>query len=401
MAERGRRAVAVVFGLNGLAFAAWASRTPAIKEALVLDASGLGLLLMSLSIGSVVSLPLSGPLVDRVGARHGVLGGAVLQASGFLVVASALALGITWLTALGLFVAGSGDSVWDVSMNVEGAEVERRLGRSIMARFHAAWSFGTMVGAGLGTAAAAAGVGVAVQISAVAVPVLVIGPLASSRFPGRLGTHRGPERAPAPSRTRMLAAWRTRRTLAIGVMVLAFAFSEGVANTWTAVTITDGLGGTETAGAIGFGCFVAAMTAARVLGVQLVDRLGRVVLLRASAVTAACGVVLVMLGPGLPWVLAGALAWGAGTALGFPTGMSAAADNAGQAALHVSVVSSIAYIAFLAGPPLVGFLADAMGIRESLFVVLAGLLVGGVAAAAARPPQSDLVDEESADELSG
>ena len=393
VAERRRRAVAVVFALNGLAFAAWASRTPAIKDALGLDASGLGLLLMCLSIGSVISLPLSGPLVDRIGGARGVLGGALLQGSGFLVVASALAMGTTWVTALGLFVAGVGDSVWDVSMNVQGADAERRLGRSIMARFHAAWSLGTMVGAALGTAAAAAGVSAPLQIAAVAVPVLIIGPLASSRFPSYDDTT--PEQPRGRSRASMLGAWRTPRTLVIGIMVLAFAFSEGVANSWTAVVITDGLGGTETAGAIGFSFFVAAMTASRTFGVQLVDRYGRVVLLRASAVIAAGGVTLVMFGPGLPWVLTGALAWGGGTALGFPTGMSAAADNTDHAALHVSVVSSIAYIAFLAGPPLVGFLADAIGIRESLFLVLIGLVVGGVAAASARPLEAEVVDDET------
>ena len=374
----------MVFGLNGLAFAAWASRTPAIKAVLDLDASGLGLLLMSLSVGAVAALPLSGPLVQRVGAARGVLGGALLQGTGFLVVASALTIGSTWVTALGLFVAGLGDSVWDVSMNVQGAAIERRLDRSIMARFHAAWSLGTMIGAALGAAAAGAGVGVATQILVIAVPVLVAGPLASTRFPPRAAAMPSP-RLPR-SRTMALRAWRTPRTLAIGLMVLAFAFSEGVANSWTALAITDGLGGTEATGAIGFACFVAAMTASRVLGVELVDRFGRVVLLRGSAVVAGGGVVLVMAGPSIAWVLVGALAWGAGTALGFPTGMSAAADNVDQAALHVSVVSSIAYVAFLAGPPLVGYLADAMGIRQSLFVVLGALLIGAITAGSAQPP---------------
>jgi MFS family permease len=167
--------------------------------------------------------------------------------------------------------------------------------------------------------------------------------------------------------------------------VLAFAFMEGVANDWIALASVDGLGVSQAMGAVTFGCFVSAMTLSRVLGGGFLDRWGRVAVLRASVFVAAAGLLLVITGPALPVVLVGGLLWGAGTALGFPTGMSAAADDVPRAAIHVSVVSSIGYTAFLAGPPIVGFLADAVGVRGALYVVLVAIALSLVTSGSARP----------------
>ncbi len=377
----------LVFAVNGLAFASWASRTPGVKAGLQLDASGLGLLLVCLSVGAMASMPLTGAVVHHAGPARAVLSGAGAEATGFLFAAWGLGSGSVWLTGLGLFVAGLGISVWDVSMNVEGAAVERRLGRTIMSRFHAGWSLGSVLGAALGALAAAAGVGVSTQMVATAVIVIVLALLATAWFtPVPASTEEEPT-----SRSLALKAWKTPRTLVVGLMVLAFAFSEGVANDWTAVAFVDGLGSSEATGAIAFGVFVAAMTLARLLGVGVIDRWGRVLVLRAAAVVAAAGVVLVVVGPGVAWAMLGALLWGAGTALGFPTGISAAADHSRSAAMHVSVVSSIGYTAFLAGPPLVGYLGDLFGVRQSLYVVLVALVLALATIWAARPltPRQD------------
>jgi MFS family permease len=127
------------------------------------------------------------------------------------------------------------------------------------------------------------------------------------------------------------------------------------------------------------------MTAFRLVGGALLDRFGRVAVLRAGGVTALLGLLLFVTAPGLPFALAGAVLWGAGAALGFPVGMSAAADDPARAAARVSVVSSIAYTAFLAGPPLIGFVAEATGVLQALLVVLVVLAVGLLAAGATRP----------------
>jgi MFS family permease len=149
--------------------------------------------------------------------------------------------------------------------------------------------------------------------------------------------------------------------------------------------MVDGYGTTEAVGAVGFGVFVAAMTLARLVGGAVLDRFGRIPTLRLTAAFGLAGLLLVLLGGSATVAMAGALLWGFGAALGFPVGMSAAADDPARAAARVSVVSSIGYTAFLAGPPLIGLLAEHVGILRALFVVVAALVLGLAASPAARP----------------
>jgi len=151
----------------------------------------------------------------------------------------------------------------------------------------------------------------------------------------------------------------------------------------------DGHRTSEVLGAVGFGTFVTAMTIGRLSGVAALERFGPVAVLRMTALLGLGGLLLVTLASSLAWVLAGALLWGIGASLGFPVGMSAAASTHGSApasaAARVGVVSSIAYTAFLAGPPLIGVLAQHAGILHALFVVLGALAIGLLASPAARP----------------
>ncbi|MGH3565008.1 MAG: MFS transporter [Pseudonocardia sp.] len=376
-----RTAVAVAFTGNGLAFASFISRTPALRDGLGLSVAQLGLLLLCLSGGAMAGLALSGPLVHRLGSARTVLAGAVLVGLGLAGLASGLLSGIVIAAATGLVLVGSGSGVWDVAMNVEGAAVERELGRPLMPRLHAGFSLGTVAGAGLGAASAAAGVPLAGQVFVVAVlvPLVVFG--AVRRFlPARADPG-----AAADVGSGIRTAWREPRTLVIGLVVLAFAFTEGAANEWMAIALVDGYGTSEAVGAVGFGLFVAAMTAGRLFGGAALERFGRVAVLRATAVLALGGLLLVVLGGSTGWALAGALVWGSGAALGFPVGMSAAADDTARAAARVSVVSSIGYTAFLVGAPVIGLLAAHLGILRALLMVAVALLLGLLTAGAARP----------------
>jgi predicted MFS family arabinose efflux permease len=380
---RARTAVAVAFAANGLVFASFIARTPTVREALGLTTAGLGLLLLCLSGGAVTGLPLSGPIVHRLGPGRAVLAGALSGALGLALLVVGLVTGVVAPAAAGLVFVGLGMGVWDVAMNVEGADVERRLGRSLMPKLHAAFSLGTVAGAGVGAACAAAGVPLAVQL-AVIVLVLpaVVAVSVRSFLPVPENT---PEQRAAGSG--VLAAWREPRTLLIGLLVLAFAFTEGSANDWIAVAMVDGYAVGESIGAVTFGIFVAAMTAGRLAGGRMLERFGRVPVLRATAVIALAGLLLVMIGGSVPVALAGALLWGFGASLGFPVGMSAASDDPARAAVRVSVVSSVGYTAFLAGPPLIGHLAEGIGILHALVVVLAALALGLLASGAARPSE--------------
>ena len=184
------------------------------------------------------------------------------------------------------------------------------------------------------------------------------------------------------------AAWREPRTLAIGLMVLAFALTEGTANDWLALALIDGYGAPNWLGVAGFALFVTSMTAGRVFGTVVLDRFGRVPVLRTTAASVLVGLVLVVFAGHPALVVIGIVAWGLGASLGFPVGMSAAADEPARAAARVSVVATMGYVAFLGGPPLVGFVGDRVGTLSALLVVAAVLLPSALAIPAARKPVS-------------
>jgi predicted MFS family arabinose efflux permease len=290
---------------------------------------------------------------------------------------------------VGLIVFGFAVAIWDVAMNVQAAVVERRLGRSIMPRFHAGFSIGTVVGALIGAAMVALHVPVAAHLSVVAVAVTISTVIAVRHFvpdraPVRAEGSDLPRGEPA-ARGSAMARWREPRTLVIGLFVLAFAFAEGAGNDWISIAIIDGYGTSAVLGTLGFAVFLAAMTAARWFAPALLDRYGRVAVVRAIALVGIAGVALFVYGPNPTTAFIGAALWGAGASLGFPVGMSAAADDPAAAAGRVSVVSSIGYCAFLAGPPAVGFLGDHSTVLHALITVAALLTTAAFTAGALRP----------------
>jgi predicted MFS family arabinose efflux permease len=381
------RATYLVFAVSGFGFASWASRIPQVKARLGLDPSALGLLLLAIALGSVVALPLSGTLVARWGSRLTASVMATLSTVALLAVAFGYLAGVVPV-AIGLFFFGVSAGVWDVAMNVQGAAVERRLGRSIMSRFHAAWSLGTVAGALIGAIAVALRVPVTAHL---AVAAILEGPVVwavARRFVADVpvsggGTGSGDGTGGGGS---ALAAWREPRTLLIGLFVLAFAFAEGTGNDWISVAVIENYQAPAALGTLTFAVFLAAMTAGRWWGTALLDRYGRVPVTRALAALAVAGLIVFILGPALPAAFFGAVLWGGGTSLGFPTGMSAAADDPILAARRVSVVASIGYCAFLGGPPLIGFLGDHITVRHALLVVVVLLAIATVIATALRPP---------------
>jgi fucose permease len=321
--------------------------------------------------------------VHRFGAAKVVLLGSVGVGVGLLAFAAGLAARTVWPAALGLLITGVCMGNWDVAMNVAGADVERRRGRPLIPRLHAAFSIGSVAGGAAG--ALLARLAVPLEAEVLAAAFLAPGSLvfAVRHFlPEREAEAGGPA-----SSSGGLRAWREPRTLLIGLLTLCFAFTEGSANDWVAVALVDGHRSSEVFGAVGFGLFVSAMTIGRLGGVAVLHRFGRVSVLRVTAALALLGLLLVTLAPSIGWVLAGVALWGVGASLGFPVGMSAAADDPARAAARVGVVSSIAYTAFLAGPPLIGLLAQHVGILRALFVVLAALAVGLLTTGAARPPR--------------
>ncbi|TQL03337.1 MFS transporter [Cellulomonas sp. SLBN-39] len=384
-------AVFTVFALAGLNFASWAARLPAVRDGLGLTPEQMGVLLLVGAFGSLAALPLSGLVVERLGAARTVLVFALLNAAGLATASAGVAAGQVVVVGLGLVLAGVGTGVWDAAMNLEGAVVEQRLGRTVMPRYHAGFSFGTMAAAGLAALAAWLRVpvwwhvpGVLLLSSVVvvlAVRVFLAGP--GEEAHGATDPH-GDAHGHGGARG-AARAWVEPRTLLIGLVVLAAALTEGAANDWLGLAVVDEFDVDDAVGAVAFGLFVTAMTGMRILGTRLLDRFGRVAVLRLCAGLAAVGLLVFGTAGSLWLAMLGVVAWGLGAALGFPVGMSAAADDPLRAAPRVAVVSTIGYSAFLAGPPLLGLLAEHVGYRDALLAILVPVVLGLLVTSAAAP----------------
>ncbi len=373
--------------MAGIALASWVSRLPAVRDSLEISPAQVGALIFGMAAGSIVGLSASSHIVARIGSRSTMLWGTVVAATGLAVAGIGGTISSFALAFAGLAALGAAMGITDVAMNVSGASNERALGRSIMPVFHAFFSFGTMIGAGLGALAEVGGLPIAVHLGAVSV-TMVVAVLIASRYLQPEASDEAPEPgAPATSGWRArLAIWRDPRTLLIGVIVLAAAFAEGSANDWLAIAMVDGHHVPNATGALVFGIFVTAMTAGRLGGVFLLDRFGRVVVLRGSFLLAAIGLVIVIFVPNPYVAMGGAVLWGLGSALGFPVGMSAAADDPKTAAARVSAVATIGYFAFLVGPPVIGLLGEWVGVLDALLVVLILCAIGAIVSGAAREP---------------
>lgn len=303
------RATYVAFIGCGFAFASWASRIPQVRDRLHLTSAELGLVLLAIAAGSITALLLAGVIVTRFHSRRTVTAMATLQGAALVAVALGYLAGIVPVV-VGLFAFGFSAAAWDVAMNVQGAAVERRLGRAIMPRFHAGYSIGTVAGALVGAAMVALHVAVTAHLLAVAVAVAAVIPAAVRSFLPDIehpdATH-GPAQGAADTKgtpAKALRRWAEPRTLLVGIVVLAFA---------------------------------------------------------------------------------GLLLWGVGASLGFPVGMSAAADDPAAAAGRVSVVASIGYCAFLGGPPLIGYLGQSVTVLRALIAVAVVLALATLVTGALRP----------------
>lgn len=386
-----RNGIFVVFAMCGIGIASWMARTPAIKAELGISLGQMGILIFGLAAGSILGLVFSSHLIAHFGSRRIMAVSLVVAPLGLAVAGLGVSFGqIFTVVFVGLAVFGAGMSLCDVAMNLSGAVNERVLGRTIMPVFHAFFSFGTMIGAGLGALAELVHLPLATQAAMIAAIMIVTGVsgvrLTQSEHVIREDAGGVDDEKSETWRAR-LSIWKDPRTLLIGLIVLGMAFAEGSANDWLSLAAVEGHGVDKPTGAVVFGVFVTAMTVGRLAGVKVLDRYGRVPVLRASAGLAAIGLLVFIFVPVLWIAIVGVVLWGLGAALGFPTGMSAAADDPRTAAARVSTVATIGYCAFLVGPPLLGFLGEHFGLLHALLLVLVLIVIAGFASGAAREPR--------------
>ncbi len=413
--QRVRWSLVVLFGLFGTLQTSWMGRLPSVRESLDLTAGQLGSLLVVGAVGSLIGVTMVGSIILRFGSRATLVLGMAGSMAGFALIGAAVLAGSTPLFAAGLLVNGLVVASTNVPINLEAARVEKLLGRSILPHVHASFSIGALLGSLVAAGTSTFGIHVAWHIIGVAVVVtaarvVLIGPStelaepAARRVPAMATTattpgstaagattagrtaRRGTERRGA-GRTGggALRAWTEPRTLMIGLVLLAASMSEGAAANWLNLGVVDGFATREAVGAAAYGTFVVAMLSVRLAGPLLIDRLGRVTVLRASGVSALLGLLAFGLAPSLPLAWAGIVLWGIGAALAWPVGTSAAADDPTKAAARVSVVNSFGSIASISMPPVLGLLADSWGVRHALLVITVAMVISLAVAGKVRP----------------
>jgi fucose permease len=358
-----RWATTTVFFVNGAVIGTWVAQIPWVQERFGLAKSTLGLLLLGMSVAVILIVPLAGQLVVRRGSeRMTLLGGAACVAAVNLPVLAPE----PWLVALALAVLGGCSAVMDVGMNAHGVHVEAGLGRPIMSSLHAGWAFGGMVGAGFAAAMAALSVDprVGVAIASVLLAALLFVAVA------RLGEGSAAEGEEAPG-----FVLPSRSVLLLAVLCLLIMVTEGAMGDWGGLYLRQDLGSPVAVAALAYAFFTAGMTAGRVVGDRINHAIGPVRLLRAGALLTAVPLAAMLL-IGMPGVaLAGLFLVGLGVANGVPLMFSAAGRQPDvPSGVGIAAVSSMGSLGFLVGPPLIGFIAQAVSLPWALATLILGAL---------------------------
>ncbi|WP_022704388.1 MFS transporter [Pseudorhodobacter ferrugineus] len=355
-----RTAVVAMFFLNGALLGIWASRIPAIAATHDLTHNLLGLLLLCLAAGAIVSFPIAGRMVDSFGAAP------VTRAIALAYCAALILLGIApsiALLAIALFLFGMAHGAMDVSMNVWAAEVEKAAGKPIMASFHAMFSLGAGLAAALGYFAIRAGTSVPLHLAtastALGIIALIIAstPWASPRSSAQKGS---------------LFAFPTGALLFVGLIAFASAMGEGAVADWGAVFLNGSLNTTEAQATLGYSAFSIAIFAMRLIADPVISRFGAVRTARTSGIIAFIGVLTVVAAQNLATALSGFALMGLGYAVLFPLAFSrAASDPTMSPGRAIASVATLGYGGLLLGPPVIGFLAQASSLRLALLTLAA------------------------------
>lgn len=362
----------VVFAASGLLVASWTSRVPQISAHLALSPAQLGAVLFAQAAGGIVAAPLAGLWVGRIGARRATMLSGLVLGTGLACAAAGTAVSLA-LTVVGLVVFGAGIGVGDVAMSVHAAALEQRMDGPLLPQAYGWLGLGSVAGAAGGAVCAATGVIPLAHLLAVA-SLAAVGITIVSRFylpssPASAGSPRAPS----------AAVPRTPGTaIALACIAATFAVVESAGSNWIGVSITRDRAEPALAAGIAYGCLVGTVTLVRLVIPPRLRRVQPTTVLRASILVGMLGVVLVSVAATPALQLVSAAVWGAGVALGIPTALQLAGRDPRLAAARISTVTTAMYIAYLAAPPAIGFLAGVVPTPVALLVVIP--LLGAAAA---------------------
>ncbi|MFB4304105.1 MFS transporter [Actinomadura sp. NTSP31] len=374
---RARLAVTVAFVAHGLLGAAWVARIPQIKEHLGLSAGTMGVALLGAPVGVVAAVRFAGWSVHRWGSR------ATTIAAGTTGALALVPLGLSWNLAsliCSLVLMGGSLGLMDVAMNAQGVAVERGYGRPLMSGLHGYYSIGTLLSALAGSAAAHAGVPVAVHLTLAAVVLVLLLAVGCRDLLDRsIDVPPEPDDAPGgvpgnadapPARRRSTAVRAARWPLVmLGVIGLCSFVGEGAMADWSAIYLRESLGTGPGAAGLGYAGCAVAMTAGRLAGDRVVARFGPVAVLRIGSLVAALGLALGLAASDPVAAVSGFTVFGLGIAVVAPVTFSAAGNVPGvPPAAGISRVTGVGYLGLLGGPPVIGFVAQGVGLAWALAV---------------------------------
>lgn len=371
------RLIMFIFFLEPLVFGNWLSRIPAVQAGLGLSPAELALALLGMPISNLLILPFAGRICDSVGARNLL----IVTFTGMLLILTlpGLAFNIVSLFLI-LFACGAILALAELAMNVEASRIEQESGRLIMSTCHGCWSVGIGTGSFVGATLATLGLSVTQSL---VLSVVVVLPLAV--WAGRQLPDVGPETKPGEEKTPFALKLPPMALLLVCLFSIGFAVTEGAMGDWSGIFLRDETGTpTETLG-YGYAVFAAMLSAGRFLGDPLRQRLGMVNLARLTVSIALCGALLLSVATSF-WT--GAIAFGLiglGISVAFPMAVTAATAMPGSAAGNVAILSAIYVLGFLAGPLVIGGLAEFLGIRVGLMFLIPVLALSLVLTVSLRP----------------
>jgi MFS family permease len=363
----------LVFAVHGCVTGSIAARLPWIASHVGLDVGHLGIALIMPGIGALIAMPFSGRLAHRYALRPFVT--VTIVAWSAALVLPALPTSLALLCAV-LLVAGATAGLADMAMNAEGALVEKLLGKSVMSGFHGFWSVGVLTGSAVSALASHGGVDTRLQFAIEALCLAAVGAAAAQ------GLLNDPSQSDTPAPPHF--ALPTRPVLLIGLVGLCAVFGEQAGTDWSALYITNELGGSASVAALAVSAFAVAMATIRLLADGVIRKLGPVLTVRISGICATAGAVTIVLAPGLAVGLVGFALLGIGVAAVVPLVFAAAGRVGPHPARSIAGVAVVAYASGLVAPGIIGGIASASSLTTAFCVVACLVAVVALAASVLR-----------------
>lgn len=359
-----RIAVSAFFFLAGLTMASWASRIPDIKEKLELSEAGLGAVLFALPVGQLLSLPLAGFLIQKFSSRNIVIAAAVMLPLALL--SLAVTASVTQLVAA-LILFGVFANLINISMNTQAVGVEKMYGRSIMASFHGLWSLAGFTGAALGSFFVSAQIAPVMHFAIIcAITALIILGAYKFTLPSQYDEKTSQPMWVKPDKS----------ILTLGIIALCCMICEGAMADWSGVYFQKVVESPAAFTTTGYVAFMATMATGRFFGDALVTKFGVKRILQISGVLIASGLLTMITLPYTASAIAGCLLVGIGVSCVVPVAFGLAGKSKTMSpSLALAAVSTIGFLGFLAGPPLIGFIAQITNLQWS-FAAIAALGLG-------------------------